>query len=385
MSLWERIKNEYENNSEFWNYYGSYLVNPFDDERDAKYFIYNYFYNGCKECVLNEWKDFDEMEKRYRDIHVVYVFFIGVMLQHIIDPLLKIESEFDKQGEGYTFAYLWYLVCLAHDLGYVYESENVEQIINRVKPHINSSVLRMMVYKKYLGKKHKLSQSISLCKYNCIDKKNANLCREMCRGQIKYNNGTIINRNMYSRKLKDNYFRYRLLHWGKIDHGIIGADKFFSDMYYNYFDNYEKRIEGDLTSFINIHNRYFSCEHFKIFAYVADCIAAHNVFRGSKDNDKLYEEYELNKISFDNFELISYEKNPLLFILCLADTLEPTKRFRNTNPRKVLENIDISYNKKEKRISLKVSETFFEGEEVKEYIKNVKNLQDWCDVSVEEY
>ena len=40
-----------------------------------------------------------------------------------------------------------------------------------------------------------------------------------------------------------------------------------------------------------------------------------------------YVDYSLNCLLPDRFRLISYKDNPLLFILCVADTVEPSKRF----------------------------------------------------------
>ena len=54
-----------------------------------------------------------------RSLHIVNVFFIGAYLQRKIDAHLAIESEMDIE---YSFSYLWYLLCLAHDIGYRYEN-----------------------------------------------------------------------------------------------------------------------------------------------------------------------------------------------------------------------------------------------------------------------
>ena len=60
-------------------------------------------------------------------------------------------------------------------------------------------------------------------------------------------------------------------------------------------------------------------------AYIADCIAAHNMYK-AEDNDcckEMYKYYSLNCLLPDKFQRISYRDNPLLFILCVADTIEP--------------------------------------------------------------
>lgn len=406
LNLWECLRHEFWNNNEFWNYYKTAVVDPFENEFEAREFIRGFFYSGCKENAVQEWINFDEIDLHFRDIHVIYVFFIGIMLQYIIDPQLKIESSYNDD-EGYEFSYLWFLTCLAHDLGYVYECkdmsgerENLERMYNRFwkDGHVCPYWGRISVYRKYYPEIRGVSPSIPLRYCRCFNvarkrdfaNRSCLSCRRTCKGHLLYSNGTKITKCWYSGGVKERYFRYRLLHGGKIggklDHGIVGSDKFYSDMVKNYLENYEKRLKyGSIERFENYSDRCFSCEQFKIFAYVADCIAAHNIFRGEENEEsiRLYEEYDLQELLPANFVKISYSKNPLLFILCVADTLEPTKKFRNIKPRELMQNIELDYDERNNCINLNISEWLSEQNGCEAYVKAIKDLQKWCEVTVQ--
>lgn len=402
MSLWDCLTNEFLDNYDFWNYYRYEMRNPFVDEEAARNFILDYFKSGCKEKVLYEWEKSEDEFGSFRNIHVIYVFFIGALLQYKMNPYLKIESntkEQDEYDKGYKFSYLWFLTCLAHDLGYRYEYMDITSEMEDVRNIYdyrcmgNKDTARQMVYDRFCLDIHRTSVLIPYNRGICYDKErrkqgsgNSNPCGNICKGFLQYNNGIKIKKGWYSSRVKENYFWYRLLARGKLDHGIVGADKFFSDMVQIYYRNYEEELEeGTFQHFRNTKNRIFSCEHFKVWAYIADCIAAHNIFKAENSDSirKLYEEFDLRELLPENYVRISYSKNPLLFILCVADTLEPTKRFRNMDACEILENMELSYDTEQNCIYLKLSEVLAEAEGYKEYIRGINELHDWCDVEVD--
>lgn len=401
MNLWECLRHEFLNNREFWNYYQADTVDPFVDEEQARNFIVGYLQSACKGKAIYEWERFEEADLRFRDTHVIYVFFIGAMLQYIIDPNLKIESSISEYDEGYKFSYLWFLTCMAHDLGYVYENRDIPNEIDEMKEvynyYLNNTHSpwfyhgRCMIYRRFLRNIQRVSPSIPFNIHACFDKrrrreKNCEPCRRMCKGGLQYNNGTRIRRCWYTFGLKERYFRYRLFEMSKLDHGIVGADKFFSDMVETYYKNFEEKLDyGNFECFENSMYRRFSCEQFKVFAYIADCIAAHNIFReeDSESSRELYEKYGLQQLSQKEFVKISYSKNPLLFILCVADTLEPTKKFRELDSCEVFENIELDYDVENNCIHLKIREWLTEETGYEDYIKAANGLKEWCDITVQ--
>ena len=91
MNLLERLKRE--RHPDFYNYYKHDLGEPFSSLEDAKEFIYKYFASGSPKHILNEWENSEDKEVSFRNGHTVNVFFIGGMLQRMIDSDIKIFSE----------------------------------------------------------------------------------------------------------------------------------------------------------------------------------------------------------------------------------------------------------------------------------------------------
>lgn len=69
--------------------------------------------------------------------------------------------------------------------------------------------------------------------------------------------------------------------------------------------------------------------------------------------------FSLNCLLPDEFEPISYKDNPLLFILCVADTIEPSKRFMNYHNEDVLNLISIDYNKNTNLLYVEIDEELY--------------------------
>ena len=85
----------------------------------------------------------------------------------------------------------------------------------------------------------------------------------------------------------------------------------------------------------------------------------------------------------NDFKRISYRKNPLLFILCVADTLEPSKRFldekngtRYTN-RDLLQKISIDYNKVKNEVTVYISKELFDSDEGRKYKNDIETMEKW--------
>lgn len=75
----------------------------------------------------------------------------------------------------------------------------------------------------------------------------------------------------YSEKAKNNYFYYRLYEMDALDHGIVGADEFFSRLVVNYVKEYRVMAAGDFfrESIYEFHNErglYFCSEQVKLFS-----------------------------------------------------------------------------------------------------------------------
>lgn len=122
-TLWEEFNNCFKESRNLWNYYNSYFENPFNNSQKATEFIDKFLKVGGKSLAVN--MSDTNCEVRRRNFHSVFVYFLGILLYNELGEELEIVSE---TGKNYEFPYLWYLVCLAHDYGYKYESSANREI-----------------------------------------------------------------------------------------------------------------------------------------------------------------------------------------------------------------------------------------------------------------
>lgn len=140
-----------------------------------------------------------------------------------------------------------------------------------------------------------------------------------------------------SSRVIDNYLKYRLLSNGnrpRIDHGVLGGMVFYDRTIKNYLTEYDNEKKHNpnisLVEFFEKGNRgtmRFSLNQLIVFMYVADCIINHNIWKANPNREELYRQYKLDSLIGDKFKRISFNENPLLFILVMSDTLEPYKNF----------------------------------------------------------
>ncbi|MGN0412615.1 MAG: hypothetical protein ACI4FV_06210 [Lachnospiraceae bacterium] len=391
-TLYQKLRNEIENHVDFWNYYGAHFDDVLQNEEAAKNFIYNYFKNGSKSYGLNAWAESMEKNIHMRNMHTVNVFFIGILLQRNIDRKLAIKSEVASE---YSFSYIWYLLSLAHDMGYIYEMYS-KVYLSLPDKHGFSCVGRSEANVHYRRRRTRKDwyqrHGIDIAYLHLPFEGKERITfygRSAILGLsnfIEFNNGTIVEKSRYLEEVKENYFFYRLYRMKTLDHGIVGADEFFSRMVSNYVKEYRVIAFRDFhySNIYDFHNKdglHFCSEQLKIFAYIADCIASHNIYKAD-DSKKCeeYMEYSLDCLLPDNFQRISYHDNPLLFILCVADTIEPSKRFTNYCKVDILKLISIDYNAKDKLLYVELDESLYYSEAGREYISNIKGLEEWCDI-----
>ena len=399
MTLYKELRNEMENHKEFWNYYNVNFGDAFQNQTAARDFIYKYFAGGSKLHSLDIWTKSIDQYIEMRNVHTVNVFFIGIFLQRRIDENISIKSEVSSD---YPFSYLWYLLCLAHDLGYTYEKYSTTYIKRPLKlyyaHHNYNQCNRLKIYssKFYTRRKWDEDHGIDIGYLNSSLWGRRIISHYMYRNQIyrlskdiEYNNGILIKRPRYSLGTINNYFYYRLYEMNTLDHGIVGADDFYSRLVGNYLKEYRRMdsryfAEGNICSFYNQEELYFCSEQIKIFAYIADCIASHNMYKAD-DNERCratYVEYSLNSLLPEMFQPISYKENPLLFILCVADTIEPSKKFIEYSNKDVLKLISIEYNAFNNFLHVEVDEKLYASTAGKEYVSSIKALEQWCDIKI---
>ena len=83
----------------------------------------------------------------------------------------------------------------------------------------------------------------------------------------------------------------------------------------------------------------------------------------------------------DNFEKIDYNDNPLLFILCVADTIEPGKRFAEYRNTEILDMIRVNYDEEDNMLCVEVDNRL-DFDAARKYVENVRSLERWCNIKV---
>lgn len=255
-------------------------------DKTASYdFIKNYFKCGGKGKVFEDDPYIIKYEYvlKERSPHIVSTFLLGIQ----IAKSLKFDINM-KNNDNINFIYLWFMACLYHDIGYVYEND------------YNCMNLRM-VQKEGL----KALKEICDIKY-------------MCNNEFK----------TYKKGYIDLYFSNRAIcssgNIGKIDHGIVGGLLLYDRLRKNFYEARKKANKND-PNFSKDKFEYnelnYSKTHFEYYAEAADAIIAHNIWINTL-NEYLTKN---NKVPLEGNKID--KNNKIAFILALADTLEPIKKY----------------------------------------------------------
>lgn len=398
MNLRMMLLKFFEQYPDFWNYYNR--TNGEIREQDARQFIATYFEYASKQSIVADWLQLKDCNDSMRYQHSVIAFFIGSMIQKEMDENLYIRSEelIDGKYIHYSFSYLWFLTCLGHDIGYQVERYSENNIYNIVKEYENvfhkknGFFSTRNVYSclptslKIVPSRGRGRNNIRKGEYNFLDMEcwRNQVCATKCYDKnIVYSNYTAISRRWYSLETQDKYFEMRFFEDGLIDHGITGADYLHEKLLDNYKRAAENRVSGTYKNFKDENGKHFSIEQWRIFQYICDCIAAHNIHSSGAEIDRKmqYKKYGLRYLWAENFRKISYKEDPLLFILCIADTLEPTKRFENND--QALDKIIIDYKKECNTLYVHVDYDLGTKKQREHYIKGLQSLVDWVDINVQ--
>ena len=232
------LYNKYKNCK---NYYRCEKNPPPDDYTKEKTynFIKKYFEISGKEKVFD--LDFlEQYEENGKHIHTVSLFLLGLLLKDF-------SNSYVKEIPDKTFSYIWFLVCLYHDIAIVEENK-----IDKINKYANS-------LEYFLGD------------YN-----------------IKYD---VFNHNWkagkpfkYSENLVKNYFKYRLDD-NKIDHGIIGGYLLYDRLIKNYDIKYKESIQQNYDKF-DTTDLQWEIKHHDYYAIASHVIIEHNMWFASDDNTK---------------------------------------------------------------------------------------------------
>lgn len=342
-------------NPEEWDYYSKHRKYYADEwnietvfkDKNAKEFISQYFIVGGKIHVIEKLDEmieyFSEEDSGkdtlfYRWNHTVSAFLLGLYLCRLFTHNQQIKIRVDN--EVFPFEYFWFLTCLFHDVGYVVEdSDKIKNLIasdptkySNINKVLNTIYRRdgLFIDRDRTGKSNRDLHYIAKNEYSIqID------CGEGYKD---------IKRECYCEKLIGNYFKYKSIVYGNWDHGIVGGSLLFDRLIRNYDRKFKDR--GDKAQKISafcVFNLCFMSQQLPLFYYISQCIAAHNIWKASDEKEAAYRYFHLEDLIGNNFHRINYTENALLYILAIADTLEPIKRIGKSSngiePTKILKQI----------------------------------------------
>lgn len=355
-AIYERLA---QNPSE-WSYYSDFsgsILHKWKEE-DTK-FIEDYFTYAEKAKLLKV-EDYliSDKEFRGRVPHTISTYLLG----------LKIAKGFgidDNRSGGLNFRYYWFLTCLYHDFGYIYEKSSTPDCME-----------------------------IKSRRLNDLKTKGLEAAKEICR--IKYMPEYIF--STYTKNEIEAYLRYRAKDeegeaFGCIDHGIVGGLLLYDRLRRQFEQHWGKYVEINENKYANLSRDEFyiegkngnllrlSEEDFFAYAKAADAIIAHNVWKKTLEQAviEFAESNEQRTTTRHNQRnnIVSKicPKDKYAFILSLADTLEPIKKISNSSQiDELLNSIQIEVSKKAICIKVHKSCTLIEWTD---YLQTIDDLTDW--------
>lgn len=335
------------------------------DPNEARNFMNCYFEHGQKGGALSFARTEEQRLPDDRAVHTVSSFFLGLFIENSINGrrTLSVEGSTD-----FPFVYLWFLTALYHDYGYcVSERDNgiVHVIQRNCLPTTNlgkrNGNLDPREKDAINGMRVDLGINLSPIEYipfrSRVDEHRINIEKAMLQEiarkarnrnhRLHFNNGTVLPYCQYEPETLVRYYNYRNNVWGAADHGIVGGFLFFDRMIKNYLVAYLAKLQEGTTpcdpnDFI-FRGRHFCADQLSVFHYISDCIMAHNIWKQPENMRQKYEEYQLTELFQEHFKPISYQDNPILFILAVTDTLEPLKVFKEIESEIVINALNIEY------------------------------------------
>lgn len=331
--------NDILRNPDKWNYYHDCqlcgLIETVDDIKNPEKcyaFIKRYIYASKKYSNFsNDAIDALKSKDERRLCHIVSSFFFGLALYYhesqIFSKAINRElAQLHVFGEDddieHEFMFVWFMVCMFHDLGYIFENKITSENISRI----------------YL--------------YNEGEREENTVSR------LKGNEA--IGLSAY-KEIISNYSEYR----ERKDHGITGGLNFVEEV-----SKLRKLREEDGPQWKE--------ELQTLYEYVGWRICCHNMWFVREGNSKAEEYREAglsplvlsNEKKGDHYEYypIGFKEEPLFFFFCLEDSIEPMKVCS-----KMITNLNFDIEVEDGKDVLKISSS----ENCRNYNNKVKDLDGW--------
>ena len=318
-------------NTERWSYYQNppnLCYDALSNEDDSFNFIKDYFSLGRKKALFDDKNIEGNLEIiKGRAQHIVSTYLLGIIIAESFGFDLN-----KRDDNNVNLKYLWFLACLYHDIGYVYEETHYCENLREIREK------GLLALRGICG--------ITYCKSDEF--------------------------RTYEKRVVNLYFKNRAKctdkEIGKMDHGIVGGLMLYDRLIKNYNQAQKKEFgenQKDAKESFEYNGLFFSKEHFIYYAEAADAIISHNIWTDTLKGYLKAEKKESLMPSKIN------EKNKIAYILAIADTIEPIKRKESL----ILENI--SFEKIENGFVLLMP--YLDDNNKYEYLRDLPN---WVDISV---
>ena len=129
---------------------------------------------------------------------------------------------------------------------------------------------------------------------------------------------------------------------------------------------------------------HWSSGHIDWYKNIAGIIMAHNIWFCTEEKDQaFYKSFDLNDLIIINNlgKRLKKNDNELLFLLCLADTIEPTKHFCQLQPLCVFDKLKIDYDHSKQEIVIEIADDCLD---YSGWFKKIKSLGRWMTVEVKQ-
>lgn len=308
-----------------WKYYSRMNTNPFESDYDTKHFIARFIELSGKANENPLYENIDRLDNM-RIRHIVSIFFLGTYLYNNVKPINdsidKVISRFKKQNPNskIEFSFVWFLICLFHDLGYSIE-----------------------------------------------DRENYNDFDEFINGKVKYFLKEKVGVPSFYEDVYKNYFNFRLKSTNnfirKPDHGICGGIILYNKLNEILLSKQKNKKSEGLS---------WNKKLLNIYRYASWVILSHNIFfirKGDRD-EQVYKENKLDALILDEGQTskIDLRKHGFLYLFMLVDTIDPIKKVKTFNNLNM-----IKCNVENNLITLEI-----EDDNLREkYFKKVLELRQW--------
>lgn len=335
METIRNILDYYNDHPDDWSYYHNVNMDikyVLDNSDEALRFIKEYFCLGGKsEAFLNiDNRQLGRIPSK-RFIHIVSTFFLGLKVAECCGI-----STAERNSRNMSFQYYWFLSCLFHDIGYIYENEAATNHIQAVARDGLEEIRTVC--------------NVSRTPYSIF--------------------------MTYPREIVELYLKHRATGTGgKIDHGISGGLVLYDRLRKQFEREYRHRCDPAETRYsfhVEKNGRllHYSRSHFDDYAKAADAIVAHNIWQ-QKLREYLIDENNMVLLRLANSlpKKISVA-NELCFILCVTDSIEPLKR----NPV-YIDQVNFSFENNE--ITIYPTADVYHN-----VYSDIKDLGAWLDINV---